>query len=114
MALRYGLLYWSYNMGTKAITAMTKYAKEFTHAASVLGVFIVGALIANYGGGTKLGISVPNGETAAEVEKLVVPVKPGRNTAMIVEVAAMNHRQKIMGYDAAIEFTKKLSQTIQK
>ena len=49
-----------------------------------------------------------------EVEKLVVPVKPGRNTAMIVEVAAMNYRQKIMGYDAAIEFTKKLSQTIQK
>ena len=49
-----------------------------------------------------------------EVEKLVVPVKPGRNTAMIVEGAAMNHRQKIMGYDAAIEFTKKLSQTIQK
>lgn len=72
MALRFGLLYWSYNMGTKAITAMTKYAKEFTHAASVLGVFIVGALIANYGGGTKLGISVPNGETAVEVEKLVV------------------------------------------
>lgn len=75
MALRYGLLYWSYNMGTKAITAMTKYAKEFTHAASVLGVFIVGALIANYGGGTKLGISVPNGETATEVEKLVVDGK---------------------------------------
>lgn len=75
MALRYGLLYWSYNMGTKAITAMTKYAKEFTHAASVLGVFIVGALIANYGGGTKLGISVPNGETAAEIEKLVVDGK---------------------------------------
>lgn len=75
MALRYGLLYWSYNMGTKAITAMTKYAKEFTHAASVLGVFIVGALIANYGGGTKLGISIPNGETAAEVEKLVVDGK---------------------------------------
>lgn len=75
MALRYGLLYWSYNMGTKAITAMTKYAKEFTHAASVLGVFIVGALIANYGGGTKLGISVSNGETAAEVEKLVVDGK---------------------------------------
>lgn len=75
MALRYGLLYWSYNMGTNAITAMTKYAKEFTHAASVLGVFIVGALIANYGGGTKLGISVPNGETATEVEKLVVDGK---------------------------------------
>lgn len=49
-----------------------------------------------------------------EVEKLVVPVKPGRNTAMIVEVAAMNFRQKVMGYDAAIEFTQKLAKTIQK
>ena len=48
-----------------------------------------------------------------EVEKLVVPVKPGRNTAMIVEVAAMNFRQKVMGYDAAFEFTKKLAKTIQ-
>ncbi len=49
-----------------------------------------------------------------EVEKLVVPVKPGRNTAMIVEVAAMNFRQKVMGYDAAVEFTRKLAKTIQK
>ncbi|RDY25958.1 HPr(Ser) kinase/phosphatase, partial [Romboutsia weinsteinii] len=46
------------------------------------------------------------------LEKLVVPVKPGRNTAMIIEVAAMNYRQKGMGYDAAQEFTKKLSQLI--
>ena len=66
MALRYGLMYWSYNMGTKAVSMMTAYAKEFTHAASVLGVFVIGALIANYGGGTKLGISIPNGQTAAE------------------------------------------------
>ena len=66
MALRYGLMYWSYNMGTKAVGMMTSYAKEFTHAASVLGVFIIGALIANYGGGTKLSISIPNGQTAAE------------------------------------------------
>ena len=47
-----------------------------------------------------------------KVEKLVVPVKPGRNTAMIIEVAAMNFRQKGMGYDAAQEFTKKLSNLI--
>lgn len=46
------------------------------------------------------------------VEKLVVPVKPGRNTAMILEVAAMNFRQRGMGYDAAQEFTKKLSKLI--
>lgn len=47
-----------------------------------------------------------------KIEKLVVPVKPGRNTAMIVEVAAMNYRQKAMGYDAAVEFTHKLAKTI--
>lgn len=49
-----------------------------------------------------------------KVEKLVIPVKPGRNTSMIIEVAAMNFRQKGMGYDAAQEFTKKLSQVIDK
>lgn len=49
-----------------------------------------------------------------KVQKLVIPVKPGRNTSMIIEVAAMNHRQKGMGYDAAQEFTKKLSQVIDK
>lgn len=49
-----------------------------------------------------------------KVERLVVPVKPGRNTAMIIEVAAMNFRQKGMGYDAAQEFTKKLSDLIEK
>lgn len=49
-----------------------------------------------------------------KIEKLVVPVKPGRNTAMVIEVAAMNFRQKGMGYDAAQEFTKKLSKLIDK
>lgn len=66
MALRYGLMYWSYNLGTKAVSMMTAHAKEFTHAASLLGVFVVGALISNYGGGTHLGISIPNGQTVAE------------------------------------------------
>ena len=46
------------------------------------------------------------------VEKLVVPVKPGRNTSMVLEVAAMNYRQRGMGYDSAQEFTKKLAQLI--
>ena len=62
MALRYGLMYWSYNLGMKAVSMMTEYAEEFTHAASILGVFIVGALIANYGGETQLGISIANGK----------------------------------------------------
>lgn len=49
-----------------------------------------------------------------EIEKLVIPVKPGRNTSMIIEVAAMNFRQKGMGIDEAKEFTEKLSQAIDK
>lgn len=49
-----------------------------------------------------------------KVEKLVIPVKPGRNTSMIIEVAAMNYRQRGMGIDAAQEFTKKLSEVIDK
>ncbi|WP_416390116.1 HPr(Ser) kinase/phosphatase [Terrisporobacter mayombei] len=49
-----------------------------------------------------------------QVEKLVIPVKPGRNTSMIIEVAAMNFRQKGMGIDAAQEFTQKLSNVIDK
>lgn len=56
MALRYWLMYWSYSLGTSAIGALTKNAKEFTRAASILGVFIVGALISNFGGGTKLAM----------------------------------------------------------
>lgn len=49
-----------------------------------------------------------------QIEKLVIPVKPGRNTSMIIEVAAMNFRQKGMGIDAAQEFTEKLSKVIDK
>ena len=48
-----------------------------------------------------------------QIEKMTVPVKPGRNTSMILEVAAMNYRQRGMGYDAAEEFTKKLNQLLQ-
>ena len=74
MALRFGLLRFSYNLGLNAVTMITAHAKEFTHAASVLGVFIVGALISNYGGGTKLGISIPNGQTVGEDGKTMVDV----------------------------------------
>ncbi|AHM55730.1 HPr kinase/phosphorylase HprK [Peptoclostridium acidaminophilum DSM 3953] len=42
------------------------------------------------------------------VEKIVIPVKPGRNLAMIIEVAAKNYRQKNMGYNAAKIFNEKL------
>ncbi|MCK8817201.1 HPr(Ser) kinase/phosphatase [Natroniella sulfidigena] len=42
------------------------------------------------------------------VPRVVIPVKPGRNLAMVMEVAAMNFRLKSTGYNAAKEFTKRL------
>ncbi len=46
-----------------------------------------------------LGIKIPS---------TTVPVKPGRNLAVIIEIAAMNHRQKKMGYNAAKELMAQL------
>ncbi|MGM9947491.1 PTS system mannose/fructose/sorbose family transporter subunit IID [Floccifex sp.] len=76
MALRYGLMYWSYNLGMKAVSMMTEFAQEFTHAASVLGVFVVGALIANYGGGTRLGITIANGENPIVIQNYLDMILP--------------------------------------
>lgn len=41
-----------------------------------------------------------------KLPRLVIPVRPGRNIAMIVEVACMNHRLKEKGYNAAREFDR--------
>ena len=46
-----------------------------------------------------LGIDLPS---------LTIPVRPGRNLAIILEIAAMNNRQKKMGYNTAEEFNKRL------
>ena len=43
-----------------------------------------------------------------EVPSVTIPVTPGRNMAIIIEIAAMNHRQKKMGYNTAEEFNKRL------
>jgi HPr kinase/phosphorylase len=43
-----------------------------------------------------------------EVPTLTIPVRPGRNLAIILEIAAMNNRQKKMGYNTAEEFNKRL------
>ncbi|KAB2332745.1 HPr(Ser) kinase/phosphatase [Bacillus mesophilum] len=48
-----------------------------------------------------------------EVTRLTVPVRPGRNLAVIIEVAAMNFRLKKMGVNAAQQFTDKLSDVIE-
>ena len=43
-----------------------------------------------------------------EVPSLTIPVRPGRNLSVVIEVAAMNQRQKQMGYNTAEEFNKRL------
>lgn len=52
-----------------------------------------------------MGINIPS---------LTIPVKIGRNLAVIVEVAAMNNRQKRMGYNAAVELNNRLMQEMEK
>jgi HPr kinase/phosphorylase len=47
-----------------------------------------------------LGIKIP---------MYTIPITPGRNLAVILEVAAMNNRQKKMGYNAALEFTENIN-----
>ena len=47
-----------------------------------------------------LGVKVPMN---------TIPITPGRNLAVILEVAAMNNRQRKMGYNAALEFTEQMS-----
>ncbi|MEE0675144.1 MAG: HPr(Ser) kinase/phosphatase [Ruminococcus sp.] len=48
-----------------------------------------------------------------EVPALTIPVKPGRNLAVIIEVAAMNNRQKKMGYNAAHDLLRSLGMDIE-
>ena len=47
-----------------------------------------------------LGVKVPS---------ITIPVTPGRNLAVILEVAAMNNRQRKMGYNAAAELTETIN-----
>ena len=52
---------------------------------------------------TILGVTIP---------KVTIPVRPGRNLAVILELAAMNNRQKKMGYNAAEELAKEVDANI--
>lgn len=47
-----------------------------------------------------------------EIPKATIPIRPGRNLAVIIEVAAMNFRLKRMGFNAAEEFTERLAEVI--
>jgi len=52
-----------------------------------------------------LGVNIPS---------LTIPVRPGRNLAIILEVAAMNNRQKRSGYNAAEELNRRLMSEMEK
>ena len=41
-----------------------------------------------------------------------IPIRPGRNLAIIAETAAINHRQKKMGYNAAEELNNRVIRNI--
>ena len=47
-----------------------------------------------------LGVNIP---------MYTIPLSPGRNLAMILEVAAMNNRQRKIGYNAAVEFNEQVN-----
>jgi HPr kinase/phosphorylase len=47
-----------------------------------------------------LGVKVP---------MYTIPITPGRNLAVIMEVAAVNNRQRKMGYNSAVEFTEQIN-----
>lgn len=76
-ALRWWLMHWSYNLGTSAITVLTQNAKEFTHAASLLGVFVVGALTTAMGGGTAIRIIHEPLGTNANIQNVLNGILPG-------------------------------------
>ena len=50
-----------------------------------------------------LGLNIPT---------VTIPVKPGRNLAVIIEVAAMNSRLKRLGYNAAEELNRRMEKNM--
>lgn len=75
MLVRFGLMNWSYKLGSQAIEILTANAKEFTRAASMLGVFVVGALTSNYGG-TTIALTIENGESPIVIQNILDGVLP--------------------------------------
>lgn len=49
-----------------------------------------------------------------DITTTTIPVRPGRNLAIILEIAAMNNRQKKMGYNTAEEFNKRIIEHMKK
>ena len=70
-ACRFGLMKWSYKVGTGAIDALTANMQAFTRAASILGVFVVGCLTVTMGT-TQINLTIPNGSTRGLAASTIV------------------------------------------
>ena len=80
-ACRFGLMNWSYKVGTSAIDALTANMQAFTRAASILGVFVVGCLTVTMCA-TQINLTIPNGTTRGlSAQTIVVPNEDAENFA---------------------------------
>ena len=60
----------------------------------------------------RLGMEINYTELlGVKVPMHTIPITPGRNLAVILEVAAMNNRQRKMGYNAALELTEQINRS---
>ena len=75
LGLRFWLMHWSYKTGIEGITKITKNAKEFTRAATILGMIVVGALIASYVS-IDIVTEIPIGETSLKVQEILDGIMP--------------------------------------
>ena len=77
------------------------------HYIELRGIGVIN--VANGEAYDRLGIETQYTEILdVKVPSITIPITPGRNLAVIFEVAAINNRQKRMGYNAALEFTEQM------
>lgn len=72
-AIRFFLMYWSYNSGLSIVNRITKHTKQLIHSCTILGVLVVGALIATY---VKINLSetlTVGGKTVQSILDSVMP-----------------------------------------
>ena len=70
-ACRFGLMNWSYKLGTSAIDALMGSMTAFTRAAAIMGCFVVGSLTVAMGG-TQINLQIPNGTSRSVAATTVV------------------------------------------
>lgn len=70
-ALTFGLMYYGYNTGTKAIASLKESTKKISRAASIVGLTVIGALVATYIS-FKLGVTIHAGKIKVDLQEGVL------------------------------------------